>query len=73
MGDKTQLAVINMTCSTGKYWSVFLGAAAALVAVTALGVIFGDVLVKFVPQNIIHTASGFLFIAIGILILVHKF
>jgi putative Ca2+/H+ antiporter (TMEM165/GDT1 family) len=73
MGDKTQLAVINMTCSTNKYWAVFLGASAAMVAVTGLGVFFGDVLVKLIPQNIIHAASGILFIAIGALILSGKF
>ncbi len=73
MGDKTQLAVINMTCSTSKYWAVFIGASAAMVAVTGLGVVFGDVLVRFVPQNIIHAVSGAIFIVIGILILLHKF
>jgi Ca2+/H+ antiporter, TMEM165/GDT1 family len=73
MGDKTQLAVISMTSSTKKYWEVFLGGAAALVTVTALGVLFGEVLVRFIPVNIIHIASGILFILIGTLILFGKF
>lgn len=73
MGDKTQLAVISMTSSTKKYLEVFIGGAAALAAVTALGVVFGGALVRFIPVNIIHAASGILFIAIGALMLFGKF
>ena len=40
LGDKTQLAVITMTASTESKISIFLGASAALVVVTILGVLF---------------------------------
>ena len=73
MGDKTQLAVISMTSSTKKPWEVFVGASLALIVVTALGIIFGGVLMKYVPENIIHIASGSFFIVIGVLMLIGKF
>src|SRR3989339_74063 len=64
LGDKTQLAAISLVSSTKKPLEVFLGAAAALAAVTAIGVLFGEGLVKLVPENIIHSGAAVLFIAI---------
>jgi putative Ca2+/H+ antiporter (TMEM165/GDT1 family) len=66
MGDKTQLAAINLTASTGRPLSVFLGGAAALAAVTGLGVIFGEGIVRAVPEAYIRRGSAVLFIGIGI-------
>src|SRR4029453_18349310 len=43
MGDKTQLAVITLTARTEAPVSVFLGASAALVAVTLVGAFLGGV------------------------------
>lgn len=73
LGDKTQLAAISMVSSTKKPFAVFLGASVAMIVVTALGVIFGGVLMKFVPERIMHIISGAFFILIGLLILVGKF
>ncbi|HBU69757.1 MAG TPA: hypothetical protein DEE98_05175 [Elusimicrobia bacterium] len=73
LGDKTQLAAISLVSSTKKPLEVFLGAAAALAAVTAIGVLFGEGLVKLVPENIIHSGAAVLFIAIGVLMLTGKF
>jgi putative Ca2+/H+ antiporter (TMEM165/GDT1 family) len=56
MGDKTQLAVITLSASSRKPFSVFAGSAAALICVTAIGSAFGRVL-----QRIVATA----FIGIG--------
>ncbi|MDD5656084.1 MAG: TMEM165/GDT1 family protein, partial [Elusimicrobia bacterium] len=53
-GDKTQLAVITLTASTGKPWAVFLGASLALAVGTALGVVFGHVALKIVPGEVLH-------------------
>jgi Ca2+/H+ antiporter, TMEM165/GDT1 family len=41
LGDKTQLAIITLTANTKSPLSVFLGASAALVLVSLLGVVFG--------------------------------
>jgi putative Ca2+/H+ antiporter (TMEM165/GDT1 family) len=64
-GDKTQLAVITLTASTGKPWAVFLGASLALSAVTAFGVVFGQVALRFVPEVVMHRIAATAFIAIG--------
>jgi hypothetical protein len=41
MGDKTQLAAMTMAASSGHPLSVFVGAAVALTAVSAIGVMVG--------------------------------
>ncbi len=66
MGDKTQLAVFTMTESSRKPFSVFVGGAAALTLVTALGVLFGDAVLKFVPAPILNKIAAISFIGIGI-------
>ncbi len=71
MGDKTQLAVITLSASSRKPLSVFLGAFAALGAVTALGVIFGQGAARMIPQEVLHRAAGTLFIGIGLWMWVH--
>lgn len=73
MGDKTQLAVISMTSSTKKPWEVFLGASLALIVVTGLGILFGGVLMKYVPEHIMHIVSGAFFVVIGVLMIAGKF
>ena len=66
MGDKTQLAAINLSASTKQPWSVFLGGTAALAAVTGLGVIFGDGIVRVVPEIYIRRGAAVLFVGIGV-------
>ena len=65
LGDKTQLAAIAMAASTKKPLSVFAGGAAALVAVTGIGVVFGEALVRAVPEIYIRRAAAALFVVIG--------
>ncbi len=67
LGDKTQLAA--MARASGGKLPVFIGASLALVCSTLLAVLFGDALTKLVPEWVIKTASGVLFVAFGILIL----
>jgi putative Ca2+/H+ antiporter (TMEM165/GDT1 family) len=67
LGDKTQLAVISLTAKHKTPWAVFVGASLAMVTVTALGVIFGEVITRFIPGNILEKVSAGLFILIGIL------
>ena len=68
LGDKTQLAAITMTSKTKLPVSVFLGAVLALTTVTLIGVVFGEALIRVVPENIIKKAAAVVFIVIGILI-----
>ena len=67
MGDKTQLAAISMTSKTGKPLSVFLGAALALCLVTLIGVVFGEALMRFIPEGYLQRGAAVLFVAIGAL------
>ena len=73
MGDKTQLAAMTMAAQTKKPWAVFLGASAALVAVSALGVVVGSVIGNYVPLEWVKRVAALAFIAIGILMLMGKF
>jgi len=72
LGDKTQLAVITMTASTESKISIFLGASAALVVVTILGVVFGGVLSQYVPTEWLQRIVASAFIVIGLLMLFGK-
>jgi Ca2+/H+ antiporter, TMEM165/GDT1 family len=69
LGDKTQLAVITMTADTKSPLAVFLGASAALVLVSLLGVIFGAVLGQYIPTEWLQRIVAVAFIVIGILML----
>ncbi len=66
MGDKTQLAVVTMTASSAKPFSVFVGAAAALALVTVLGVLLGGVVTKWIPETVLKKAAAVLFVGLGI-------
>ncbi|MFH1008333.1 MAG: TMEM165/GDT1 family protein [Candidatus Latescibacterota bacterium] len=72
LGDKTQMAAIIMTSKTARPLSVFVGAAAALVLVTLLGVVFGEGLMRIVPEHILKNVAAGAFIVIGVLMLVGR-
>ncbi len=72
LGDKTQLAVITMTAESKSWVSVFLGGSLALVCVTLIGALFGQAIVKVVPQHILHYIAGGLFIVMGVLAILGK-
>jgi putative Ca2+/H+ antiporter (TMEM165/GDT1 family) len=67
LGDKTQLAVITMTAKHKMPLWVFIGAVVALVVVTALGVLGGELLTRVVPTNILHKGAAVLFVLMGVL------
>jgi len=67
LGDKTQLAVLSLA---GKYkapWPVFLGGAAALTVVTALGAVGGQGLCRLVPERLLLWISAVAFVVMGTL------
>jgi putative Ca2+/H+ antiporter (TMEM165/GDT1 family) len=72
LGDKTQLAVISLTSKTQEPIKVFIGAACALVLVTLLGVLLGEVLVRYVPVTVIKKIAAAAFVVIGILMFFDK-
>ena len=73
MGDKTQLAAMTMAAESKKPLSVFVAAALALTAVSALGVVVGGALGHYLPLIWVKRAAAIAFIVIGVLILLEKF
>lgn len=73
MGDKTQLVAMTMAAQTKKPWTVFIAAAIALTAVSAIGVLAGSVLGNYLPLVWIKRGAAVAFIVIGVLILAGKF
>ncbi|HTF89192.1 MAG TPA: TMEM165/GDT1 family protein [Planctomycetota bacterium] len=69
MGDKTQLATIGLVAKSKAPWAVFLGSALALTLVALLGVLFGEVLTRYVPQEVLKKISAVSFLVIGGLML----
>ena len=67
MGDKTQLAVLSMAGRSVSPWMVFTGAALALTAVTALGVVGGQGLCRIIPERTLLIISAVAFVAMGAL------
>jgi Ca2+/H+ antiporter, TMEM165/GDT1 family len=68
LGDKTQLAVVTQVCKHRRPWAVFGGASLALILVTALGAVGGQLLRQFVPQHILPIIAGAAFLVMGLLI-----
>ena len=73
MGDKTQLAAMTMAAQTKRPWTVFIGSALALTAVSAIGVVVGGVVGEYVPLIWVKRVAALSFILIGVLILLGKF
>ena len=71
LGDKTQLATMLFAADKEvSKWTVFLGASAALVVATAIGVIAGTLLSEFINEKYLHYLAGAGFILIGAFTLV---
>ena len=69
LGDKTQLATIGLVAKTKAPWAVFLGSALALCLVALLGVMFGEVLTRYVSELVLKRISAVSFLVIGVLML----
>ncbi len=72
LGDKTQLAVITMSAQSRAWVSVFLGGSLALVCVTLIGAVGGELITKVVPVHVLHYVAGGLFIVMGVLTILGK-
>jgi putative Ca2+/H+ antiporter (TMEM165/GDT1 family) len=67
LGDKTQLATM-LFASKGNVslWTVFAGAAAALVLASAIGVAAGSVVAHYVNPKHLSYVAGLGFVVIGV-------
>ena len=72
LGDKTQLAVISMTAKHKMPLWVFIGATLALAAVTAIGVLGGELLTRFIPEQTLRKVAAGLFVLMGTLMWFEK-
>jgi len=70
-GDKTQFAVLALA-GRHRPLPVLLGAACAFAALTLLAVVAGAALARFVPRDVVATASGLAFAAAGIWMLLRR-
>jgi Ca2+/H+ antiporter, TMEM165/GDT1 family len=66
LGDKTQLAVITMSASTKQPLSIFLGGSLAMVLLTGIASIAGEMVTKVVPEDMLSKIAAVLFVVIGI-------
>jgi len=72
LGDKTQLAVILTSANSERPWTVFLGAALALVTVTLIGTLAGQVMARFVSPDLLRKGAAGLFVVMGVLMFFNK-
>lgn len=72
MGDKTQLATINLAAKSNSALPVFIGASLALVAVTLIGALAGKFVSQYIPTFYMNKVAAVAFITIGILMLFNK-
>jgi len=66
LGDKTMITVITLSSKYSR-WLVFVAGVLALALVSLIGVLIGQVLFDYIPENVITIVAGVLFIAFGIL------
>lgn len=67
LGDKTQLATLLYASESGNpKLTVFLGASAALVLTSAIGVAAGALVSQYVSERVLSWVAGLGFIAIGL-------
>ncbi len=67
MGDKTQLATMLFSAEAKvSKWVIFFAAALALVLTSAIGVLVGAQIEKFVSPRTLKVVAGVGFIAIGL-------
>lgn len=69
-GDKTQLAVVALTASSGLPLAVLTGALLGFALIAAIGVMIGKEIGRRVEMKWIVLASGMLFIVIGTILVV---
>ncbi len=65
LGDKTQLATMSMSATSGRRWLVFAASALALVLSSLLAVIAGELVRSRVDPATIQRVAGGLFVVMG--------
>ncbi len=69
LADKTQMVGIGMVAKSGRPLSVWLGSVSAYIIVTAVSVLLGAILARYIKPELIKYFASILFIIIGVLML----
>jgi len=72
LADKTQLVGICMTSKTGKPLAVWVASVSAYMVVTAISVLIGYGLSKYLKPEIVRYCGASVFIIIGFLMMFNK-
>jgi putative Ca2+/H+ antiporter (TMEM165/GDT1 family) len=72
LADKTQLVGIGMAAKSGKPFAVWLGSVSAYIVVTAISVLIGAILSKYIRPDIIRYFGALVFILMGVLMFLGK-
>ena len=72
IGDKTQLATMLFSAEQPNRWIVFAGSASALVLASAIGVLVGAQVARFVRPQTLKLIAGIGFVAIGLWTLIAR-
>ena len=72
LGDKTQLATLSLAAGEQSKLPVFLGSALALIATSAIAVLAGGLISRFISPIWLRRIAGAVFIAMGILFLLTR-
>jgi putative Ca2+/H+ antiporter (TMEM165/GDT1 family) len=72
LGDKTQLCILLMSTKTDKHLQFLLGVVLAFLLVDGIAVLAGSYVMTIVPESILKTVSGIVFIVFGLLTLRDK-
>ena len=72
LADKTQFVGISLSAKSGKPLMVWLGSVSAYMVITAISVIAGSLLGKYIRPEIVRYVGASLFVAIGILMFLGK-
>jgi len=66
MGDKTQLATISLAVEYRAVWTVWMGTTLGMVISNAIGIVFGNLMGKRLPDRAIKWGAALIFIAFGV-------
>ena len=72
LADKTQLVGIGMSAKSGRPLTVWLGSISAYIIITAISVLIGATLGKFIKPELIRYVGASLFVVIGMLMFFGK-
>jgi putative Ca2+/H+ antiporter (TMEM165/GDT1 family) len=73
LGDKTQLAVIALSAEYGAPIQVLIGVMLAFALETALGVIFGKIISRYISAQKVKIGASLIFVVFGVLFLFEAF